>query len=202
MAEIKTKPETSEGIGNFLVPLAIVISAILVSVSIIYSGSTKPKADPTDNTATLGETDSSTDETDTPTAAEPGTKLREFETFTEYDTELCEENGKPIVYLFSTTWCPHCEWVKDTFDSWAKENSDKIVAYHWELDINDNTITDAVETEVPAEHTQVFNLFNPDGSVPTYVFGCRFRRIGNGFESESDLEKERQTFDKVLNELL
>src|SRR3990172_10780878 len=52
-------------------------------------------------------------------------------------------DGRPVIRLFSTTWCPHCQWIKETYERVAKEYADagKIVAYHWELDINDDTLT-------------------------------------------------------------
>jgi thiol-disulfide isomerase/thioredoxin len=174
-------------------------------VAIIYTGSKL-----TDSGTTLGakesaaETADGTDNTggDEIAAADtPGDVIGDFETFTEYDTEICKDGGKPVVYLFSTTWCPHCEWIKDTFDSWAKDNADKAVIYHWELDTSDNTLTDAVETEVPAEHQAVYEEFNPSGSIPTFVFGCRYGRVGNGYEAQDDLDAERDSFDKVLEEL-
>ena len=38
-------------------------------------------------------------------------------TFLSNTNEICTENGKPVVRLFSTTTCPHCYWIKQTFDS-------------------------------------------------------------------------------------
>ena len=66
-----------------------------------------------------------------------------IKTFSKVDNDICEEGGKPIIRLFSTTRCPHCVWIKDTFDKVALEyvKEDKIVAYHWELDVRDNTLT-------------------------------------------------------------
>lgn len=124
------------------------------------------------------------------------------------DTSLpvCKEDSLPVVYLFSTTWCPHCEWIKDTFDKVAKEymNAGKLFAYHYELDIKDDTLTSAKETNVPEEALNVYKRFNPDGSIPTFVVGCKYWRVGNGFEASQDLnaeEKEfRAIFDKVIAE--
>jgi thiol-disulfide isomerase/thioredoxin len=189
--------------SSSLIPVAILLSAVIVSFAVIYTGS-KLNSDE----STLGTTEESGETTDNggsddsaPAAQTPGKVVREFETFTEYDSEICKEDGKPVVYLFSTTWCPHCEWIADTFDSWAKENSDKVTAYHWELDLNDNTLTDEVESEVPDEHNDVYESFNPNGSIPTFVFGCRYGRVGNGYEAEEGLDKELETFDNLLKEI-
>jgi thiol-disulfide isomerase/thioredoxin len=43
-------------------------------------------------------------------------------TFTaDSNAEICKENSKPVIRLFSTTLCPHCQWIKTTFDKVAKE---------------------------------------------------------------------------------
>lgn len=194
-----------EGLSAFMTPLAILISAVMVSVSILYSGSRSSIND--DDESTLGATEESDTQEDENTAEtveyeEPGDYVRDYETFTEYDTDVCKEDGKPMVFLFSTTWCPHCEWIKDTFDKWAKDNSDKISAYHWELDTGDNTLTSKTEDSIPDKHNEIYSKFNPSGSIPTYVFGCRYSRVGNGYESEEDLGKEKASFEKVMKELL
>ncbi len=142
-----------------------------------------------------------------PTTSDSQTKtnkdiLGQFEGFNEYSYEIQKQDGKPVVYLFSTTTCPHCEWIKDTFDKWAKENSDKIVAYHWQLDNGDNTLTEETEIAAPQEAEEIFAKFNPERSVPTFVFGGKYERVGNAFEQEGDLNKEVEIYNKVVNKLL
>jgi thiol-disulfide isomerase/thioredoxin len=113
-------------------------------------------------------------------------------------------DGKPVIRLFSTTWCPHCIWIKPTFDRVAKEYADagKIVAYHWELDTEDNTLTPEVETSVPQSEQAVFQRFNPNQSIPTFVFGGKYYRIGTGYERENDLSLEEKEFRAVIDELI
>ncbi len=126
-------------------------------------------------------------------------------TFTEIENaEICKEDDKPLIMMFSTTWCPHCEWIQETFDSVAKEyvESGDIAAYHWELDTYDNTLTDEIETTVPTEHYTYFTEFSPTGGVPTYVFGCKYSRVGNGYEHLSDLNAEEQEFREVIEKLI
>jgi len=117
---------------------------------------------------------------------------------------ICKEGGKPIVYLFSTTWCPHCQWVKDTFDKVVKEyvKAGKIVAYHWELDTNDNTLTSAKESSVPVKDKAVYQEFNPSGSIPTFVIGCKYFRIGNGHEAANDLAAEEKELRAAIDAVL
>ncbi|OQA36837.1 MAG: hypothetical protein BWY53_00258 [Parcubacteria group bacterium ADurb.Bin326] len=117
---------------------------------------------------------------------------------------ICKEGGKPVVYLFSTTWCPHCTWVKDTFDKVVAEyvKAGKIAAYHWELDTNDNTLTSAKETSVPADAQAVYQEFNPSGSIPTFVIGCKYFRVGNGHEAADDLAAEEKELRAAIDAVL
>jgi len=124
--------------------------------------------------------------------------------FSKIDGSICKIDGKPVIRMYSTTWCPHCEWVKPTFDSVAKEYvaQNKIVAYHWQVDILDDTLTDVNEASIPELEMTILNQFNPKGSIPTFVFGCKYYRIGNGFEQQKDLNAERAEFVKVIEEIL
>jgi thiol-disulfide isomerase/thioredoxin len=120
------------------------------------------------------------------------------------NAQICTENGKPIIRLFSTTWCPHCKWVKADFDSIAKEYvaNGSIVAYHWEIDQSDNTLTDAVEGSIPDSEMAIFNEFNPDGTIPTFVIGCKYYRVGNGYETANDMASERQELKAVIEQVV
>lgn len=125
-------------------------------------------------------------------------------TFTDTGDEICkDQDGKPYVLLFSTTWCPHCEWIKDTFESLAQEDfADQISLRHWEIDTGDDALTNQVETEVSKDMLDIYEKYNPQGSIPTFVFGCKYIRIGNGYESQDDLDAEMQDFKLIINKLL
>jgi thiol-disulfide isomerase/thioredoxin len=127
-----------------------------------------------------------------------------LETFKDSGKAICTEDGKPVVYLFSTTWCPHCKWITETYESVVQEYIDagQIVAYHWELDINDDTLTEEVEGTVPSAHRAIYSEFNPRGSIPTFVFGCRYYRVGNGYEQEGSLEKEEAEFRSIIESMI
>jgi len=120
------------------------------------------------------------------------------------EAEICKEDGKPVVYLFSTTWCPHCQWIKDAYDEVVSKyvNEGKIVAYHWDVDTNNNTLTSEKETVVPAKDLAIYKEFNPGGSIPTFVFGCKYSRIGNGFERQDDLDAEKSEFEALIQDLI
>jgi len=72
-------------------------------------------------------------------------------TFDDTGDEVCYEDGKPVIRMFSTSVCPHCRWIGDTFNSIVQEyvDSGDIIAYRWELDTKDNLFTDEVETGLP-----------------------------------------------------
>lgn len=125
------------------------------------------------------------------------------DSFSVSSEDICKENGKPLVILFSTTTCPHCKWIKSTFDSVAKEYADagKIAAYHWELDTGDNTLTAAKESKIPDDYANMFWKYSQKGGVPTFVFGCKYYRIGNAYESSGDLSAEEKEFRSVLDSL-
>lgn len=125
-------------------------------------------------------------------------------TFNVGQGEIQYENGKPVIRLFSTTWCPHCTWITDTFDNVIKEyvQTGQIVAYHWDLDTGDNTLTDDVETEVPQSELAVFQTFNQRGSIPTFVLGNKYWRIGNGYEGQNDLIAEEAEFRRIIEKLV
>ncbi len=111
-----------------------------------------------------------------------------IQTFTDTKDEICrDESGKPIVRLFATSWCPHCKWIKDTYTTIVREYADdgKIFAYLWEVDKNDNLLTDAKDA-VPDSENAIFEKYNPKGSIPTFVFGCKYARVGNGYEQTGD----------------
>jgi thiol-disulfide isomerase/thioredoxin len=128
----------------------------------------------------------------------------EIRTFTEAGYPLELQDGKPVVRLFSTTWCPHCQWIKSTFDKVASEYAaqGKIVAYHWELDVQDDALTPQNENGIPESEMQVFTKFNPNKSIPTFVFGGKYVRIGNGYEAQNDLAAEEAEFRAVIEALL
>lgn len=127
----------------------------------------------------------------------------EGSTFLDSGQDICsDENGKPYVILFSTTWCPHCEWISETFESLQTSYGHLVNVQHWELDLGDDTLTSQVEEEIDPNMRAMFDQFNPEGSIPTYVFGCKYYRIGNGYEREDDLNAELDDFKLIIEKLL
>ena len=128
----------------------------------------------------------------------------ETTTFKSTGDEACMEDNKPLVYLFCTAKSPHCEWIRETFNLVMREytNNNTIAAYNWELDTGDNLLTEATETFIPKYHFALFQKYNPENTVPTYIFGCKYAGVGNAYEPENNLDAEKQEFISVIDKLL
>ncbi len=128
----------------------------------------------------------------------------ELETFTDSGYEIELQDGKPVIRLFSSTACGHCNWVRDTFEEVANEYvaEGKIVAYHWEVNTGDDALTEEVEAEVPESELAVYREFNPSGTIPTFVFGGKYYRVGVRYRAEDDLDAEAADFRAVIEALL
>jgi len=112
-------------------------------------------------------------------------------------------DGKPVVRLFGTTWCPHCAFLSDMFDKVAKEYvaKGKIASHHWQVDTGDDTLTDETEWSVPLSEEAVWKAFNPSGSIPTIVVGSKYYRVGTRYEGVSNgIELEEQELRAVIDE--
>lgn len=144
--------------------------------------------------------DNRENETIDPSEIEPSS----IETFESVSGDICREDGKPVIRMFSTTWCSHCQWVAETYDAVVKMYVEEglIVAYHWEMDTGDDMLTPSVEQGVPDTEMAVFDEFNPQESIPTFVFGCKYFRVGTGYEGEDDLESEAAEFKAIIEELI
>jgi thiol-disulfide isomerase/thioredoxin len=95
--------------------------------------------------------------------------------FVKTEDELCLEDGKPIVYFFGSSRCPHCQWehpiAQKVFDKFGD-----LISLH------DNMDASGVDSEVFARYG--------DGGIPTIVMGCRYYRVGSG-EAIGEEQEER-----------
>jgi len=184
-----------QNLSSFMVPIAIVLGGIIISGAIFASQNNN--GSDVQGEQTINDPISSIDESSV--IQEGSFKYQEGSTVN------LSENGKPVIRLFSTTTCPHCTFIKETFDGLMSEYVDKglIEAYHWELDTYDNTLTSEVEGTVPETEWAIYQTFNPNGSVPTFVFGEKYYRIGNSGKSDLDFEKEEfiRIIDLILEEV-
>ncbi len=126
-----------------------------------------------------------------------------IQTFQKITKPLCEQDGKPIIRLFATSWCPHCQWIKKTYTDVVQDyvKNGQIIAHLWEVDTDDDLLTKEKDPVSPAE-LAVFKEYNPRESIPTFVFGCQYFRVGNGYEQAEDLQAEEYEFRAVIDELL
>lgn len=102
------------------------------------------------------------------------------------DKKICEEEGKPIVYFFGSSSCPHCVWEKPIAKEVFEQFKDEI-SYHENFD-NSN------DSDVFTKYSDI----NP-GYVPFLILGCKYARVGAGEqlgitdEESKKLEKEAMT---------
>ncbi|MFA5080502.1 MAG: hypothetical protein WC472_02655 [Candidatus Paceibacterota bacterium] len=101
------------------------------------------------------------------------------------ENEICKENGKPIIYFFGSTTCPHCIWEKPIIQEVIKTFGDKI-SYHENIGNN--------------KDQDIFNKFNSEGTIPTMVIGCKYYRIGSG--EQDGINKEKENLKKVIEMVL
>lgn len=91
--------------------------------------------------------------------------------------EIIKEDGKPVVYLFTSSSCPHCAWEKPVLEEVADKFKDNVV-----LKIRENT----------PEDQDVYNKFGK-GGVPLVVLGGKYYREGAGENLGEEKEKEYLT---------
>ena len=165
----------------------LILGVLLMALLLFYLTAYSPLAVPSGTSTTIQQT----------------TTTLAIRTFKDNLGPIETKNGKPVIRMFSTTWCSHCKWVKDAYEETVMEyvNRSQIIAYHWEMDIDDDTLRDE-KIPVPESEKEVFRKFNPGGGVPTFVFGSRFYRIGNGYEREKDLDAEKAEFRAVIEEVI
>ena len=130
----------------------------------------------------------------------------EITTFSPYEMDTCTDNGKPTVIQFSTSTCPHCSWIEESFKSAVKPYvaEGKISAYLWNLDTGDNLLTEIIEPQggIPRKHLQIFSHFDTQQQVPFFVMGCRYYRLGTAYEIEGGKEKEVAEMKAVIEQVI
>jgi thiol-disulfide isomerase/thioredoxin len=128
-----------------------------------------------------------------------------FPTFMKTDLAPCtDDGGRPLILLFSAPSCSHCQWVGGVFDLVAGEYADQglVAAHHYDVETGDDLLTEAVETGIPEVHLSIGKRGDPDGYMPYFNFGCRYHRIGTGYEKEDDLSAEAEEMRRVIEALL
>ncbi|MAG22306.1 MAG: hypothetical protein CL943_03310 [Candidatus Diapherotrites archaeon] len=190
LKEMRKENKPGNGLDTKIILLSVVgVIAVIAIIAFIMQPTTPP-------VDTLGNSDI--------TGIDEDAVVGEIRTFKDNGEAVKLEDGKPVIRLFSTTWCSHCKWVGSTYEKVVKEYvaAGKIVAYHWEVDILDDTLTPNFEGVVPASELAVFRQFNPGGTIPTFVFGEKYSRVGNGYETQNDLASEEAEFRGVIEAVI
>ncbi len=121
--------------------------------------------------------------------------------FKSNDQSVCKKDGKPIIRFFSTSDCQSCDWVRQAFKSAVEIYITKgsVIVYNWQLDTGDDLMTSGKEKSVAKEEFEIYRTFNEASSVPTFIFGCRYYRIGTYYDN---LEQEEEEFKTIIEKLL
>lgn len=99
--------------------------------------------------------------------------------FTITKDEVITENGKPVIYYFGMSTCPHCQWEHPVIKSVVAKFGDSII-FHDDMDKIDND----------KEIWNKYSSYNPSGAVPFLVLGGKYIRLGSG-ESQGEKEEEK-----------
>ena len=135
-------------------------------------------------------------EQDTPNMPEN----EDIKSFYDSGKEICYEDGKPIIRMYSRSSCGYCSWNKPIFEKVVNEyvEQEKIVAYLWE----DNEKDLLNNIEMPQEESDLFYEYST-GGVPAFVFGCKYYRVGAPYSRQENGEQlEEQELRTVIDDLL
>jgi len=107
---------------------------------------------------------------------EPGNGTGELTlgNFSVSQNDVCQENGKPIVYFFGSVGCSYCAWEHPIVEKVVQKFGDSIV-FHNNMDNE--------------EDRDVFDQYST-GGIPTVVLGCKYYRVGAG-QSAGEQGEER-----------
>lgn len=97
------------------------------------------------------------------------------------EDELCQEDGKPIIYFFGSSTCPHCTWEHPIFEK-ATAKFGNLISVHDNMD----------EFEADQEIWEQYSEINR-GAVPFMVLGCKYVRVGSGENAGEAAEEENLT---------
>ncbi len=97
--------------------------------------------------------------------------------FTVNNETVCLENGKPVVYFFGSTTCPHCVWEKPIVESLAESFKDYVI---FKIGIDSQ------------ENMDIFSKYS-DGSIPALILGCNYSRVGSGEAVGEETETKNLT---------
>jgi len=86
--------------------------------------------------------------------------------------EVCQEEGKPIIYFFGSQGCGHCSWEHPIIEDVALKFKENIV-FHNNMDSQADM--------------DIFSKYST-GGVPALVLGCKYYRTGSGQRAGEEQE--------------
>jgi len=167
MAEEKQKSTTSP----YLIPIAVIVAGALVGAGVYFSG--KQETPPVAQVVAPGQP-----------GEVAGEEVPQYETtvgdFLVLNDEVCLEDGKPIVYYFGSSSCPHCTWEHPVIQEVMAKFADQI-SFH-----------DLMDKQEEMEVFQKYIDIN-GGGIPFIVLGCKYVRVGSGEQAGEEQEKAALT---------
>ena len=88
------------------------------------------------------------------------------------DNEVCQEEGKPIVYFFGSESCSYCRWEHPIVEEVAGKFGEEI-SFH-------NNVDNQEDRDVFQEYST--------GGIPTVILGCKYSRVGAGQDEEEEIK--------------
>jgi len=96
------------------------------------------------------------------------------------ETEVAVENGKPGVYYFGASSCPHCKWEYPVILKTVKKFGSEIVFY------------DNMDKKGDQEVYQKFSSLN-QGAIPFILVGGLYAQLGSGENFGEEQEEKNLT---------
>ncbi len=172
----KNQKSTNQTSSPYLIPLAIIVAGGLVGAGLYFGG--KQEAPPV--AQVVEPRDSARDEQ----GQVAGEEVPQYETtvgnFLVLEDEVCVEDGKPIVYYFGSSSCPHCTWEHPIIQEVTEQFGDQI-SFH-----------DLMDKQEEMEVFQKYIDIN-GGGIPFIVLGCQYARVGSGEQAGEEAEKQALT---------
>ncbi len=159
----------------YLIPLAIIVAGGLVGAGLYFGGKQPEPVVPQAQVEVPQEQQG-------PTEGQVAGEELEKTTgdFLVLNEEPCLENGKPIVYYFGSSGCPHCSWeypiIKEVMAKFAGQ-----ISFH-----------DLMDKQEEMEIFQKYIDIN-GGGIPFIVLGCKYARVGSGEQAGEEAEKSALT---------
>ena len=172
----KEQQSTNQPSSPYLIPLAIIVAGGLVGAGLYFGSKHPPEADSAQQAAVQVQEGEQ--------GQVAGEEVPQYETtvgnFLVLNDEVCVEDGKPIVYYFGSSSCPHCTWEHPIIQEVMAQFADQI-SFHDLMDKQE-------EMEIFRKYLDING-----GGIPFIVLGCKYARVGSGERAGEEAEKQALT---------